>query len=133
MNARVAFGGLIGLSLLAAALWLLPQRQQVASIVDLLAPRLEGQWRSADDALYVMTFTSEGKLLEAYDNAALSEGTYVRHNVVTYEGEELTGDFISEQVSGATYLYRIDTLTSDTLRLFYVERGEALTFTRITP
>ena len=97
-----------------------------------------GTWKSVEDAKFTRTIYENGQYKDAYEGqpSADMSGPWV-----TFTSENAPSDFPYPVDAGATYLqldsgkdalyFKITKVTDKDLELIYLNRGGALTFTRI--
>ncbi len=97
---------------------------------------LPGTWQSVEDPKYVLAFEAGGKMTEKYDGKVTDTGSWKVLSSVSATGltdvpENLGSGIALEIDREAPYYYSIITLDTDSLAMFYLPRGNVLTFTRI--
>lgn len=95
---------------------------------------IAGRWESVDDAAYAIAFDDAGGLTELYAGEPTATGTYAfaasPEGYAAAAAQEEGGTYLLQDVAGERYAYRVLELTSSSLVLSYLERGNTLSFVR---
>ncbi|MEX0917869.1 MAG: hypothetical protein WDZ93_01830 [Candidatus Paceibacterota bacterium] len=103
--------------------------------VDATRANIVGVWRSMDDASFTRTFSANGTVLDEYDDAVTSTGSWEMFVDTTAPDVAFTlePDTVYLRIMDDTeaFHYTVSKLTPEELELIYMERGGALRFTRV--
>jgi len=95
-----------------------------------------GSWQSNEDSKSVREFKADGTVEERYDGEVISSSgvwsafadASIDPNVPVIEG----ATYLKIEDGGEVYYYSVASISADQLALIYLDRGGALTYTRIT-
>ena len=108
----------------------------VSSAADVMA-RVIGNWQSTEDPAFTREIRNDGVVVDRYEGAADAEGFWM-----VFTKEIPNESFAGELEDGAVYLslsmgedekyhFKVTEASGDSLELIYLDRGGALSFTRI--
>lgn len=110
--------------------------QQDAALI--VSESIQGRWQSTQDAKSVRVFNADFTVEEIYDGETLSTGLWVAFTKmnapeISFTLEENTV-YLQITESGTpqdTLTFKVTKLTPEELELIYMDRGGALTYTRV--
>lgn len=84
-----------------------------------------GKWQSVDDEKSVVVYSGDSTIIDFYDEQEMSTGTW---SITTREDGVV---LLTNTVDGERYEYSVVNVSTDSLELTYLARGNTLRYSRV--